>query len=210
MRRVTGPSRHKDPHYSSETRPKGAGSAVVGANRDGVSLGARAAPVAFTEFIHAPARVHHFLLARIERVAVGADLDVEIAGQRRSGRELIPAAADYFEVAVFWVNVRFHGMLGPIGGRVSILLESPQHKIARARYRESGLGPEPKARNGHGKRVLSTITVDNSVEKTLGWPMESRRAEIFLRLTKKRPHDGVSYKSTSYNLVVMIAYSSHA
>ncbi|MFP6829636.1 MAG: hypothetical protein VCC36_11470 [Gammaproteobacteria bacterium] len=47
-------------------------------------------------------------------MAIGADFDLEIAGQRRSGSELIPAAAGHFGIAVFWVNVCFHGGSSPI------------------------------------------------------------------------------------------------
>lgn len=67
------------------------------------------APVALTEFVHAPTAVHNFLLAGVERVAVGANLHIEIAGQRRSRRECVPAVAGYLDVAVVWVDIWFHG-----------------------------------------------------------------------------------------------------
>src|ERR1051325_4927094 len=42
------------------------------------------------EALDAAAGVEELLLARVERVAVGADLDVEL-GLRRAGRERVPA-----------------------------------------------------------------------------------------------------------------------
>jgi hypothetical protein len=42
-------------------------------------------------------------------MAIGADLNLEIAGQRRTSSELIPATAGHFGIAVFWVDVCFHG-----------------------------------------------------------------------------------------------------
>jgi hypothetical protein len=77
-------------------------------------LGAGAAAVTLTELVDPSTTVDDFLLAGVKRVAIGANLDLEIAGSRGSGSELIPAAAGHFGIAVVWVNLCFHGGTSPI------------------------------------------------------------------------------------------------
>jgi large subunit ribosomal protein L31 len=57
-------------------------------------------------------RVHHFLLARIERVAVRAYFDVKLlVGGGRARRELVAAAAGHLHFGVLGVDVVLHGVL---------------------------------------------------------------------------------------------------
>ena len=56
------------------------------------ALGALCALEALLEALHAAARVHELLLARVERMAVRADLDVQLR-LRRAGLERVPAGA---------------------------------------------------------------------------------------------------------------------
>ena len=59
------------------------------------------------EALDPTAGVHELLLARVERVAVGADLDVEL-GLRRAGRELVAARARDVREDVLGMDVGLH------------------------------------------------------------------------------------------------------
>src|SRR5439155_11627165 len=59
------------------------------------------------EALDASARVDQLLLARVERVAVGADLDVEL-GLRGTRLERVPAGARNGREDVFGMNLRLH------------------------------------------------------------------------------------------------------
>jgi hypothetical protein len=60
------------------------------------------------ELLDAAGGVEELLLARIERVAVRANLDGDF-GQRGAGRELSAAGARYFGVSKsLWMDLRFH------------------------------------------------------------------------------------------------------
>jgi hypothetical protein len=64
------------------------------------------------KFIDATRCIHDFLLARVERVAGGANLHVErFLPQRGTGNELIAAAADDLDILVLRMNIRFHDRL---------------------------------------------------------------------------------------------------
>lgn len=49
--------------------------------------------VFLAEFVHASCGVHDFLLTRIERMAVGADFNLQVMPERRAGFECIAAGA---------------------------------------------------------------------------------------------------------------------
>src|SRR5579875_494564 len=74
---------------------------------------ARSAPsggrVLLAELVHAPRGVDDLLLAGVERMAVRADLDVQVVAQRRPRLERVAAAADHVDLFVLGVNRRFHG-----------------------------------------------------------------------------------------------------
>src|SRR3954466_2757273 len=59
------------------------------------------------EPLHAPAGVHELLLARVERMALGADFDVQLR-LRRSSLELVPARAVHRGENVVRMNVGLH------------------------------------------------------------------------------------------------------
>ena len=67
-------------------------------------------PVSLVEAIDATLDVQDVLLAREERVALRADLDVKL-GLRRSGHERVAARADDLGVDVFGVDLFLHGVL---------------------------------------------------------------------------------------------------
>ena len=75
----------------------------------GLEFGALALSVALTELVYATAAIYDFLFAGVKRMAIGADLYIEIAGKRRSGHESVPTVAGYIDIAVGWVNIWFHG-----------------------------------------------------------------------------------------------------
>ena len=81
--------------------------------RSGLIGPGRLAPAAqvavfLAEPIDAAATVEDLLLARVERMAIRAHLDMELLTQRRAGREFVAAAADHLHIGVFGVDVRFH------------------------------------------------------------------------------------------------------
>src|SRR3954471_21747160 len=68
-----------------------------------------AAGLAAAEALDAAAGIHQLLLARVERVAVGADLDVNLC-LRRTSRELVPARAAHVSFYVFGVEIGLHSV----------------------------------------------------------------------------------------------------
>src|SRR5215210_996139 len=75
--------------------------------RGGAAL-ARALGGAALEALHAAARVDQLLLARVERVAVRADLHVDV-GLGRARRELVAARAAHVRLDVLGMDVGLHG-----------------------------------------------------------------------------------------------------
>src|SRR5262249_33926046 len=73
----------------------------------GAALGALGALETALEALHPAARVHELLLARVERVAVRADLDVQL-GLRRSRLERVPAGARHGCEDVLGMDVGLH------------------------------------------------------------------------------------------------------
>jgi hypothetical protein len=67
--------------------------------------------VLLAEFIDAAAGIHNFLLARIERMAIGTDFHLQILANGRASLELVAAGASDRDDFVFWVNAGFHGNL---------------------------------------------------------------------------------------------------
>ena len=103
--------------------------------------------VFLAELVDAARRVDHFLLARIERVAVRAHFDAQILAQRRPGFKAVAAGARDFDDLVIGMARGFHGSAG---------LGSSEG--ARS------LAMQPLWLKGHRPR-LSTFSVDNSVGK---------------------------------------------
>jgi hypothetical protein len=62
-----------------------------------------------TELLDATGGIDDLLLARVERVAVRADFNVQGLVHGRLGRELFAARAGDFNVVVFGVDARAHG-----------------------------------------------------------------------------------------------------
>src|SRR5436305_4669916 len=79
---------------------------------DGIDLGGALCALrlleAPLEALDAAARVHELLLARVERVALGADLDVQL-GLRGTRGERVPAAAVHGGEDVLGMNLGLHG-----------------------------------------------------------------------------------------------------
>src|SRR5215210_3375856 len=71
-------------------------------------VAAGAASGAALEALHAATRVDQLLLARVERVAVGADLHVDLR-LGRAGRELVAAGAADVSLDVLGMDVGLHG-----------------------------------------------------------------------------------------------------
>ena len=75
---------------------------------DAFSLRSRGALKFLLELLDATGGVHDFLLAGIERMAVGADLDLQVLGKCRACLELVATTANHVYLVVFRVNFWFH------------------------------------------------------------------------------------------------------
>ena len=67
--------------------------------------------VFLAEFLNAASGVHDLLLTRIERVALGANLDMQVFAVGGASLERVAAAACNVDFCVVWVNVRFHAVI---------------------------------------------------------------------------------------------------
>ena len=72
----------------------------------------RSASVLLAELVHPAARVDDLLLARVERMAVRADFDLQIMAEGRARNERVTAAAGHGRVFVLRVNSGFHDLSG--------------------------------------------------------------------------------------------------
>src|SRR5512132_3318564 len=75
-------------------------------------LGGRLAAVPLAELVDAARGVDDLLLARVERMALRADFDVQLLGGRgRAGHELVPAAAGDLHFGILGMDLLFHAVL---------------------------------------------------------------------------------------------------
>jgi len=90
---------------------------------------------ALAEAIDTAAGVGNFLLAGIERVAVRADVEMDIFAERRAGLEGITARAIGVDFSVFRMDIGFHfGSPTLVGRRHPITCRIPRRKRGRAYY----------------------------------------------------------------------------
>src|SRR5690606_9647256 len=73
------------------------------------------AAVALAELVDAAGRVHHLLLAGIERMAGRTDFHVERLAHGGARLELVAAAAGDVDLGVLRMNGFFHGVLCRVG-----------------------------------------------------------------------------------------------
>ena len=73
------------------------------------SLSRGSGSVLLAEFVHATRGVEDLLLARVERMAVCADFDLEVVSQSRARLERIPAGAGDVDFFVVGMRIGFHG-----------------------------------------------------------------------------------------------------
>ena len=138
------------------------------------------AGVLLAELVHATTRVHDLLLARVERVAVRADFNLQVLSEGRHRLKGVPAAALHGDHFVLGMNAGLHGfywaplMGAPLGnGARSVAMKTGHDKLrivrpvlGRTMPRASSSAPF------RCKRRLSTKPVDKSVEET---PQEGRQ-----------------------------------
>ncbi len=118
VRHVRPPSPERKPTPGLRSRARsGVGKPAI--CRQPFSTGLALA-VALLEAGHAAAAVEDLLLAGVERVALRADLDVDLSALLRAARgERVAAAAVHRGLDVVRVNTRFHGFLFNRGPRVA-------------------------------------------------------------------------------------------
>ena len=76
--------------------------------REALSSSCSALVVFLTELLNATCRVHDLLCAGVERMALGANFDVQRLRQSRASIEFVTAAACYCNVVICWMDVGFH------------------------------------------------------------------------------------------------------
>jgi hypothetical protein len=97
--------------------------------------GQPSAGVLLAELVDAAAGVDDLLLARIERMAVRADFDLQVVTEGRARMEGVPAAAGHRDLFVFGMDCVFHGLptpvrrLGEKGAQCSDASRPSQEKI---------------------------------------------------------------------------------
>ena len=79
------------------------------------SLARSRGSVLLAEFVDATGSVEDLLLARVERMAVRADFDLEVVSQSRPRLEGVPTGAGDGDFFVFRMRIGFHGSLYPGG-----------------------------------------------------------------------------------------------
>ncbi len=73
------------------------------------------------EFVHTPGGINNFLLACVERVAGGANIDVQfILFQGRAGDKLVSATAGHVNITVVRVYALFHSTKVPQGEYIKV------------------------------------------------------------------------------------------
>src|SRR5882672_7755588 len=97
-------------------------------------LGFRRCRILLAELIDATAGIHNFLLAGIERMAVGANLDLQILADGRASLEMVAAGTSDRDDFVFWMDAGFHGNLD-----VSVAAESTSTEVRGATPKSPGV-----------------------------------------------------------------------
>src|SRR3954454_22351975 len=122
--------------------------------------GARALGSAPLEALDAAAGVHELLPARVERVAVRADLDVDL-GLGRAGRELVAARAPHVGLDVFGVDSGLHRFTQcsvenapPTGCRIRARGRLTRHGVRARRPDRGRLPAAQRARRRRAERLL--------------------------------------------------------
>ena len=99
--------------------------------------------VALVEAVYASGSVHKLLLARKERVALGADFHLQVILARGAGLKLVAAGAVYVDFVVFGMDSLFHFPRLPLYRRLSVLRsKQPIIKPAASKRQAGVLWPE--------------------------------------------------------------------
>jgi hypothetical protein len=72
-------------------------------------LGAASSRVLLTKLVHATCGVDHFLLTGVERMAVRANLNLQILSKSRAGLERVAARAGHGDLFIVGMGGGFHG-----------------------------------------------------------------------------------------------------
>ena len=73
------------------------------------NIPAKLAVFLLVELLDPPGRVDELLLARVERMTGGADVDLQFVAERRSRLERISARTGDGDLFVFRMDILFHG-----------------------------------------------------------------------------------------------------
>ena len=173
IHRSVQPGRHTSPKTKRGARSAPSSQPSEAARTSGLR------GVLLAEPIDATARVDDLLLARVERVAVGADFDLQVLAQRRTRLEHVAAAAGDLDRLVIRVDCVFHGRglpaIGPKWAANYRFERAPVTSTARF-----GASPPSRARFSRSMALelqrLSTKAVDNFVDECVcDWGPQSAR-----------------------------------
>src|ERR1044071_70315 len=113
------------------------------------------AGVLLAEFVDAPAVVDDLLLARIERVAVRADFDLQVVPQRRARVEGVPAAAGHRDLFVLWMDSVFHDCRRLCAARAKKARSvATQVRASKKKSAEKPFGRVPRRKAGNPAAVI--------------------------------------------------------
>ena len=133
-----------------------------------------AASVLLAELVHATTRVHDLLLARVERMAVRADFNLQVFREGGPRLESVPAAALHGDFFVLGMYAGLHGFYwaplkgAPLGnGARSVATKAGQDKLRMVRLvLTQALARAGKSEPVRCDRRLSTKPVDKSVDES--------------------------------------------
>jgi hypothetical protein len=83
------------------------------------------------ELVNAARGIHHFLGTGIERVALGAYIEMKLPGSRRAGFENFTAAAGYADFSVVGMYVWLHGSASKIKFRHGQIAQNTRPHILK-------------------------------------------------------------------------------
>jgi hypothetical protein len=138
--------------------------------------------VLLAELVDATAGVDDLLLARVERVAVGADFNLQIVPERRPRQERVTAAAADGGLFVLRVDSGFHDLLGDIRPLEKGAQCSGAHDRSQGKWRSPTAFQLSPRRCPEYVGGLSTKAVDNSVDGCLAADRDIRRKQHIVTL----------------------------
>jgi hypothetical protein len=145
----------------------------------------RSARVLLSEFVDATAGIDDLLLARIERMAVRADFDLQIVPERRARDERVPAAAGDSRLFVFRMDSGLHERVRLADASEKGAQFSHQSRGSQQATTDNAAVGRLSVRLTANALELSTKVVDNFVDEGPRSWRKSRPYGVLVKLVKK-------------------------